>query len=427
MTGISFLRIMFLDAVSPFCLSLRQLCSELFMEEKISISKQGLDEKITKQASDFIGRLLEMELGNKISRVLKVDLFKLFNRVLIKDSTKFDLPKVLAESFPGFGGSASAANVSIQYEFDLKSSTIVDLDVAGGRKNDSSDASEKVCDVQQGDLIIRDLGYYSLSVLKSISDSKAFYLSRLGSTTKVYELSDNEYVELDFVKLYRKMEQSGIPCMEKEVFIGVNKMPVRFIVALVPAQVREERIRKREKENKKKGHKTGADFTARAGLNLFVTNVEKKNLPLEAILQIYHLRWQIELLFKTWKSIFGIHTVHSMKAERFKCVLYSRLLFICICWETVMPFRNRLFSCSGKFLSFDKCFKTMKRYALDFRQTLTGSRDDVEKFILKIYNGFIIGHWLEKKKGKLGFEEIINFKIDKKKCSKKTQKINALV
>ena len=416
MTGISFLRLMFLDAVSPFCLSLRQLCSELLMEEKIIISKQGLDEKITKQASDFIGRLLEMELGNKISRVLKVDLFKLFNRVLIKDSTKFDLPKVLAESFPGFGGSASTANVSIQYEFDLKSSTIVDLDVTGGRKNDSSDASEKVCDVQQEDLIIRDLGYYSLSVLKSISDSKAFYLSRLGLTTNVYELSDNEYVELDFVKLYRKMEQYGIPYMGKEVFIGVNKMPVRFIVTLVPAQVREERIRKREKE---KGYKTGADFTARAGLNLFVTNVEKKNFPLETILQIYHLRWQIELLFKTWKSIFGIHTVHSMKAERFKCILYSRLLFICICWETVMPFRNRLFCCSGKFLSFDKCFKTMKRYAFDFRQTLTGSRDEIEKFILKIYNGFIIGHWLEKKKGKLGFEEIISFEKTRKNVRKK--------
>ena len=64
MTGISFLRIMFLDAVSPFCLSLRQLCSELFMEERISINKQGLDDKMTKQASDILPKIKAKNANN---------------------------------------------------------------------------------------------------------------------------------------------------------------------------------------------------------------------------------------------------------------------------------------------------------------------------------------------------------------------------
>ena len=78
----------------------------------------------------------------------------------------------------------------------------------------------------------------------------------------------------------------------------------------------------------------------------------------------------------------------------------------------VMPFRNKLYDCCNKWLSFDKCFKTLKRYASNLRQSITGNSDDIEEFVRKIYYGFVIGHWLEKKKNKLGFEEIMSYKFD---------------
>jgi hypothetical protein len=43
-----------------------------------------------------------------------------FNRILILDSTKFQLPDALAEYFQGNGGSASSAGVKIQFCYDLK-------------------------------------------------------------------------------------------------------------------------------------------------------------------------------------------------------------------------------------------------------------------------------------------------------------------
>ena len=309
-------------------MSLNQLYMEALIEERVIISKQGLDKKMTQQASDFMRLLLEKQMSNKIISFVNPDIFKPFKRVLIKDSTKFDLPESLSHSFPGFGRSASPTNACIQYEFDLKSPAIVDLDITPGRKNDSSDASDKTGNIESGNLIVRDLGYYSLSVLTAVEEANAFYLSKLCSKTKVYEfVYEDVYQELQMKKLYGTMKKNNTSQLEKEVFTGKEKMPVRLIVTLVPEQVKEERIRKREKENKKRGSKTTDEFKARAGLNLFITNVETEKLPSEAILQLYRLRWQIELVFKTWKSIFNLHTVHSMKVERFKCLLYSRLLF----------------------------------------------------------------------------------------------------
>ena len=93
-------------------------------------------------------------------------------------------------------------------------------------------------------------------------------------------------------------------------------------------------------------------------MNLFITNVKTGQLPLEAVLQLYWLRWQIELVFKTWKSIFNLHTVHSMKVERFKCVLYSRLFFY-LYLLGIMPFRNKLYDCCNIWLSFWSCLESV--------------------------------------------------------------------
>ncbi len=57
----------------------------------------------------------------------------------------------------------------------------------------------------------------------------------------------------------------------------------------------------------------------------YVTSLEAESFPAEEVGQIYRLRWQIELLFKEWKSICRIDRLSSEKEEIVLCFIYASL------------------------------------------------------------------------------------------------------
>jgi len=48
------------------------------------------------------------------------------------------------------------------------------------------------------------------------------------------------------------------------------------------------------------------------GYNLYVTNTSEAQLEASQMRSIYGLRWQIEVVFNAWKSIFDLDTVKPM-------------------------------------------------------------------------------------------------------------------
>jgi len=391
------------------CFSLNRLSVGAQTQCDVNISKQGLDQRMNGRAVVFVRGLLEKQLTNQVSENLEVGLMKHFNRVCIKDSTKFDIHEQLEEWFPGFKGCASSASACIQYEFDLKHGQVIDLDITPGNRPDAKDAQEKTWNIQKNDLIIRDLGYFALDALSEVQQAQAYYLSRLNFKTIVYEQIGGVLIELDFGKLYRYMKQNNIPRIEKQVLMGKeDKLPVRLVIELMPDQIYEQRVRKVKAYNRKKGHQTSTGYTDRARFNLFVTNASEQILTARAIPLFYKVRWQVELIFKIWKSTFGIHVTRKMKIERFLCLLYSKLLLIMINWEIILVFRNNIYAKTNRYLSIDKCFKTLKDNAEKLYGILRNPGFTVERLIQWVGTIFESKHWLEKRKNKMCYEEIIN-------------------
>lgn len=374
----------------------------------VSISKQGVDSRFNEKSVEFVKSVFKECLENEYNKIIAPNFFSAFSRVLIKDATRFIIPDKLAEHFRGSGSSNGKckAGVSIQYEYDVKNGKTTDLEVTAATRCDLTDAKETRFDVRPGDLVIRDLGYFSLSILAGFNRLRAFFLSRLNVKCNVFE--DEKGFPISFKETYKYMSKNKIPLLEKNVFAGVKeKLPVRMIVQLVSDDVYEKRIRKIEKQNKTDGYKTSDDYKARCRLNIFITNVDTKYLAKEDVYAAYKIRWQIELMFKHWKSTCKIHNFQPMKYERFACLLYAKLILIVLNLQLIRNFQSYYFTEHKKLLSEDKCFKTLtKGFERLLRIIKKESTESVNE-LLKIAELFSREHWKEKRIDRVNYFEII--------------------
>lgn len=386
-------------------LSLCQMSNEADSSHNIFITKQGIDARFDNSAVLYVKSVLEEVIANQVGIPLEPKFLSSFSRVLIKDGTRFDLPGRLKEHFPGFGGKyTSDAAACIQYEFDLKNQRLVDLDITSAKKTDYQDAKEKIEDIEKGDLIIRDLGYFSSKILKSIIKKEAFFLSRLKANILVFDGN----TQLNFEELYQIMIHSKVSRHHINVYIGdKERIPVRMTAELVPEEVYQKRIRTVEKYNKRKGYQTSNEFKARARFNILVTNVSENDLPQENMYKLYKTRWQIELIFKTWKSTMGINKIHPMKYQRLMCLFYAKFILFLINSNIICLINRVLYDKFKKVLSQNKCIKSLLLHFEEIRIIIGENYNKLKNFMEKIYGLFSKNHWLEKRKNKEGLFEIL--------------------
>lgn len=390
--------------------SLNDLSIELKNKHGIEITKQGLHERFNNYALVFLKMALEQLLEKQLDTDFVLTEFKEFNRIVIKDSVCFQIDESLAEEFPGSGGSGSEAAVRIQLEYDLLTGKINDLSVNSFNDQDAKDSIATIEKTQQGDLIVRDLAYMKIEALKGYIKRGACFLGRGNSNVTIYEKKDDQYVKLDFVKITNYMKKNKIAVLEKEVYYGSkDKLKVRLILHLLPADQLAKRLRKARINSKKKGHQNlSKEYKARAGLNIFITNANHEQIPTENVWPLYRLRWQIELMFKIWKSICHIEKVKKVNIYRLECYIYSKLIFIVLGWQIIWTIAKQMFHRLGKALSFYKAFKTLLRQKIDdLREVIMLRERDIKYFMNDFYEISTTNHLLEKRNQKPTSLEIL--------------------
>jgi len=267
--------------------------------------------------------------------------------------------------------------------------------------------------MDKGDLILRDLGYFSTPVFENCTKKGAFFLSRLDSSTNVYDESGNQ---ISFKDIYKLMQDSGTIEKEMVVYAGKQtKLPVRLILQLVPDEVYAQRIREKTKKSKGQGREQLREETKiRCRFTLFITNAEVSHLSVKQVFPLYRLRWQIELRFKSWKSVFKIDSLQKMKEHRYIISLLVKLLLIIINLQIVnslqqsfvQPGKDKI-----KILSHNKALKTLKTLFDEIFGMLRGTVREAKEKAQYIQERLWENHWLESKKKKLCLPEILQLII----------------
>jgi hypothetical protein len=390
--------------------SLRRMSQNAKQEHSLLVSKQALDERFSSSSELFAKELLKRAIHSQVSTTINQTELQLFKTVRIKDSTTFEIHESLSSVFDGFGkggGPNSKAGVSIQYEFDVKTNRVFDIDIKGATQIDSKDALAKIDDIQKDDLIIRELGYYSDQIIEQYIEREAFFISKLYHNVSV-RLHANDDHKVDFKSLYNQMMEMEQNHLDMNVFIGKKKRPVRLIMVRVSDDVYEKRIRRRNKENKSLGYTMSDEYKSRARFNFYICNVSETQCSWETIANLYRVRWQIELVFKVWKSILHLDKIYKMKGQRLKTILYLKLLWILMNWQIISDCRNLFYKDKQRLLSISKCFQTLNELNSVLRKSLLQKSHEMQNIIRQIVSLLSENHWAEKRKNRTNFQDIID-------------------
>lgn len=385
-------------------LSLLDLKLDLQSYFGCKISREAIHKRFSPEALSFLKALLAKLLEFRLEKVeWTPSLVSGFNRLLLKDSSKFTIPSEFANDYPGYGGFHKGnAIMNIQYEYDLFTGNWASLNFTKATRNDQQDSKETLSLIEKDDLLVRDLGYVTMTYLNGVVKNKAYFLNRLPTTVNVYSQKDDGYQPINWVEIDKKFEKNALSQMELDVVLTMkNKLGARMIILPVPEQIYCQRIKNASKHAKSKGCQLSNEYKIKAKYNIYITNVPQEKLSFKDIVHLYRLRWQIELVFKSWKSNLSLHKTKKVKKERFECQLIARIIWALVNWRIFQAANWSLQpSKKAKGISILKFSKQIIKITAIIRESI----DDVNGLKLLIKERYIpmIKHLLiETKKGKI--------------------------
>ncbi len=348
---------------------------------ELELSREGLHQRINEGAVKFFESMLSLAIELEVPTELELEIVTAFTRILIFDSTAFQLPETLAPYFKGSGGDASEAGIKILFGYDLKSAQFFYVEL-NGTDADHLVKNGVMSKIEAGDLEISDLGYFGVESFAEIERKGAFYVSRLKANVTLYQKNEAEELEeFDLVEAIKTMKEGVRLEVEVHLRSGETVIKTRLVIERVPEEVKAERLRKLHQKNKKKGRQTKKRTKILQGVNLHMTNVPSELLPAKMVRQFYTIRWQIELIFKNWKSNFELDEVTGERPERIKCMIYAKLLLIFISHKVVNVARSYAWSQLGREVSVFQASKHIKVIGHEWLRTIVQAPDKVETIL----------------------------------------------
>ena len=187
--------------------------------------------------------------------------------------------------------------MKIHLLWDFLTGSILQLRITPGGASDATNPiAQEVAPA--GSLSLFDLGYFCLDRFQNLTRAGAFWISRLQHGTSVFDAQGQPLALLQYLR-----QQTGSGPIDVSVLLGVShRLPCRLIALRVPQEVADRRRQKAYVKAQKHGRVPSREYLEWQDWTIFVTNCEPELLTWEAVVVLYRARWQIELMFKLWKS-----------------------------------------------------------------------------------------------------------------------------
>ena len=266
-----------------------------------SVSPQAVQQRFTQRLATFFQVLLQQAARKLVASEAKVIplLQKFPGGVWINDSTVINLPTQFKAECPSCGGNLrqSEAALKLQFRFDYTTGACGAALLEPGRASDMGSPVQQQ-PLPAGSLRLADLGYCRLSVLADLAHRGVYFITRIQSHTALFSPQGEP-----LKNLYAWLKQQRKQVVDRPVVLGIQeRLRCRLVAVRVPAEVLRKRRARLKKDAQRRGRPISSTQWAATEWVILATNIPPEMATSEEIGVLYRVRWQIELLFKLWKS-----------------------------------------------------------------------------------------------------------------------------
>ena len=296
----------------------------------IEVRRQALEQRLTPETTEMLKTTLDAAITEMLevaSQRGSLDLLQQFSGVYVQDSTWIRLPDELHETWKGHPkkNHRHKAALKLHLCFDVLTGGFQDFQLTDGMTADAT-AAKASEPLQQGSLRLADLAYFSLDEFEKLTENNVYWISRLKANSY---LADENGERIDLEKTLKAEAENTYIC--KTIRIGKRKQLRAYLIAerLSEAETNKRR-RYIQRRAKRKAQTPSKALLRLAGYNLYITNIEAHQLTPQQICVIVGIRWQIELMFKSFKSISKLQVSRSQKPYRILSEIYAKLIALLI-------------------------------------------------------------------------------------------------
>jgi hypothetical protein len=357
-TAFSFMYIVSFGFFGNGEIALTYLVAGLRTHFNVIITPQALSKRINSTGAvnylkailvKLIAAQLKIGLKNKFSQLLPE-----FTGIYLQDSSQITLNESLSEDFKGNGGGASKSALKLDFIYDIASFLVYGMKISSGIVNDQKHSKEIIKYIKPRSLVIRDLGYFSIDILKKIQGKLAYYISRLSITTNIYRNKEDVF-PLNVPEFLKKLYHEGKDLSNIKIYIGKEeKFESRLVAEKVPLNVSMQRTKRFKRDRKKEPSQYYVDW---CGFSIFITNIPENMFSSKIILALYKIRWQIELVFCNLKLNVEIDIIKGTNKNRVESLVYGKLITIVVLY-IIQNYASYI--AKDKEISGDKVVKLLK-------------------------------------------------------------------
>jgi hypothetical protein len=171
----------------------------------------------------------------------------------------------------------------------------------------------------KGSLHLADMGFFDLERLRQEDAQGIYWITRIPAGT----LIDTEGIQQSIGTYLSACKDHRV---DVQAFLCKERLSVRFIALRAPEHVIRQRRERLEKAAKKKGRSVSREQLSLCEWTVFATNLPVSEYTADEVYTLYRIRWQIELVFKLWKSEGGVASSHGKTGIRCLCEFLAKLL-----------------------------------------------------------------------------------------------------